>query len=162
MCGKRDYCLWGSVQFFWYRELWRRPTSELHPVEAQAKCNPAVASELALRRVRAEGRCLYNPFPITSVFQLFLGQSFTTPGVYVKTASFSLSDQAADSPPGWGDGFGGYAKRTASRYGQFVTHRAPWQDLGNGLLGYEASLQSLPSARGFGRARGNTLLHGTS
>jgi hypothetical protein len=69
-------------------------------------------------------------------FQLFLRQSFTTPGVYLKTAFFSLSDQVANSPLEWGDGFGGYAKRTASRYGQFVTQNA-LAGLGNGLLGYE-------------------------
>lgn len=69
-------------------------------------------------------------------FQLFLRQSFTTPGVYLKTAFFSLSDQASNSPPEWGDGFDGYAKRTASRYGQFVTQNA-LAALGNGLLGYE-------------------------
>lgn len=69
-------------------------------------------------------------------FQLFLRQSFTTPGVYVKTAFFSLSDQAANSPPEWGDGFGGYAKRTGSRYGQFVTQNA-LSGVGNGLLGFE-------------------------
>ncbi|MGB8324071.1 MAG: hypothetical protein WCE52_14025 [Candidatus Acidiferrum sp.] len=69
-------------------------------------------------------------------FQLFLRQSFTTPGVYVKTALFSLADQASDTPPEWGDGFGGYAKRTASRYGQFVTQNA-LAGVGNTLLGYE-------------------------
>jgi hypothetical protein len=69
-------------------------------------------------------------------FQLFLRQSFTTPGAYLKTAFFSLSDQASNSPPEWGDGFGGYAKRTGSRYGQFVTQNA-LAALGNGLLGYE-------------------------
>jgi hypothetical protein len=69
-------------------------------------------------------------------FQLFLRQSFTTPGVYVKTALFSLSDQAADTPPEWGDGFGGFAKRVGSRYGQFVTQNA-LAGMGNGLLGFE-------------------------
>ena len=69
-------------------------------------------------------------------FQLFLRQSFTTPGVYLKTALFSLSDQASNSPPEWGDGLGGYVKRTGSRYGQFVTQNG-LAALGNGLLGYE-------------------------
>lgn len=69
-------------------------------------------------------------------FRLFLRQSFLTPGVYVKTAFFSLSDQARNDPPEWGDGFGGYAKRTASRYGQFVTQNA-LSATGNALLGYE-------------------------
>jgi hypothetical protein len=35
-----------------------------------------------------------------------------------------------------GDGFGGYAKRTASRYGQFVTQNA-LSAVGNTLLGFE-------------------------
>jgi hypothetical protein len=69
-------------------------------------------------------------------FQLFVRQSFTTPGVYAKTAFFSLSDQAQDHPPEWGDGFGAYAKRTASRYGQFVAQNA-LTAFGNALLGYE-------------------------
>jgi hypothetical protein len=69
-------------------------------------------------------------------FQLFLRQSFLTPGVYVKAAFFSLSDQAKNNPEEWGDGFGGYAKRTASRYGQFVAQNA-LSGTGNALLGYE-------------------------
>ena len=69
-------------------------------------------------------------------FQLFLRQSFLTPGVYVKTAFFSLSDQAENHPPEWGDGFAGYAKRNASRYGQFVAQNA-LSATENALLGYE-------------------------
>lgn len=69
-------------------------------------------------------------------FQLFLRQSFLTPGVYLKTAFFSLSDQAQNHPEEWGDGFGGYAKRTASRYAQFVSQNA-LSGAGNALLGYE-------------------------
>jgi len=69
-------------------------------------------------------------------FQLVLRQSFTTPGVYVKTALFSLADQAGNTPPEWGGGFGGYGKRLCSRYGQFVTQNA-LVGLGNGLLGFE-------------------------
>jgi hypothetical protein len=79
---------------------------------------------------------LLQPLSNHQRFQLFLRQSFTTPGVYLKTAFFSLSDQASNSPPEWGDGFGGYATRTGSRYGQFVTQNA-LAALGNGLLGYE-------------------------
>ena len=68
--------------------------------------------------------------------QLFLRQSFTTPGVYLKTALFSLSDHAENHPQEWGDGLGGYAKRAASRYGQFVAQNA-LSSVGNALLGYE-------------------------
>ncbi|HTV06976.1 MAG TPA: hypothetical protein VME86_16525 [Acidobacteriaceae bacterium] len=68
--------------------------------------------------------------------QLFVRQSFTTPGVYAKTAFFALSDQAQDHPPEWGDGFQGYLQRTGSRYGQFVAQNA-LSGAGNALLGYE-------------------------
>jgi hypothetical protein len=92
-------------------------------------------------------------------FQLFLRQSFTTPGVYLKTAFFPLSDQAANSPPEWGNGFGGYAKRAGSRYGQFVA-RNVLAGLGNGLLGYEPRYNR-SSAAAFGHAHA-MLLSGTS
>ena len=77
-----------------------------------------------------------HPLSNQQRFQLFLRQSFLTPGVYVKTAFFSLTDQAENHPPEWGDGFGGYAKRTASRYGQFVAQNS-LSGAGNALLGYE-------------------------
>jgi hypothetical protein len=69
-------------------------------------------------------------------FKLFVRQSFTTPGIYVKTAFFSLGDQINNSPPEWGTGFEGYAKRVGSRQGQFVIQNS-FTALGNGLLGYE-------------------------
>ena len=69
-------------------------------------------------------------------FKLFLRQSFTTPGVYVKTALFSIGDQIDNSPPAWGTGFGGYARRAGSRHGQFVIQNS-LSALGNGLLGFE-------------------------
>ena len=69
-------------------------------------------------------------------FKLFVRQSFTTPGIYVKTAFFSLGDQINNSPPEWGTGFGGYARRVGSRQGQFVIQNS-LSALGNGLLGYE-------------------------
>jgi hypothetical protein len=39
-----------------------------------------------------------HPLSNQQRFQLFLRQSFLTPGVYVKTAFFSLSDQAKNNP----------------------------------------------------------------
>lgn len=68
--------------------------------------------------------------------QLFVRQSFTTPGIYAKTAFFALADQADDQPPQWGSGFEGYVQRTASRYAQFVTQNA-LSGAGNALFGLE-------------------------
>lgn len=69
-------------------------------------------------------------------FKLYARQSFTTPGIYVKTAIFSLTDQATNSSPQWGGGFEGYGRRVASRQGQFVVQNTI-SALGNGMLHYE-------------------------
>lgn len=68
--------------------------------------------------------------------KLYLRQSFTSPGIYVKTALFTVGDQIDKSPPEWGRNFGGYARRLGSRYGQFVVQNS-FSTLGNGLLRYE-------------------------
>jgi hypothetical protein len=68
--------------------------------------------------------------------KLFLRQTFTSPGIYVKTLLFSLGDQIDNSPPDWGGGIGGYASRAASRQGQFVIQNA-FSTAGNALLQYE-------------------------
>jgi len=43
-----------------------------------------------------------------------------TPGIYVKTVLFTVSDQARDSPPGWPQDPEGFAKRVGTRYAQFL------------------------------------------
>jgi hypothetical protein len=68
--------------------------------------------------------------------KLYVRQTFTTPGIYVKTMFFSAGDQLNQSPPEWGGGISGYARRTASRQAQFVLQNSfvAW---GNWKLGYE-------------------------
>lgn len=68
--------------------------------------------------------------------QLYFRQTYTTWGIYAKTAFFALGDQAGDSPPEWGEGFGGYAKRFGSRFGQFAIQNT-FSATGNYLLHYE-------------------------
>jgi len=77
-----------------------------------------------------------EPLTAQQRLQLFLRQSFTTPGIYVKTMLFSIGDQINNSPPDWGTGFGGYARRVGSRQTQFVLQNS-FVALGNGILGYE-------------------------
>jgi hypothetical protein len=69
-------------------------------------------------------------------FKLYLAQSFTTPGIYIKSTLFSLSAQIATSPPEWGGGMGGYGRRFGSRYGQSLIQNT-LSSGGNALLGYE-------------------------
>jgi hypothetical protein len=68
--------------------------------------------------------------------QLYFRQTYTTWGIYLKTAAFTLGDQAANSPPEWGAGVSGFGKRFGSRYGQFVIQNT-FSSTGNYLLGYE-------------------------
>jgi len=69
-------------------------------------------------------------------FKLYLRQTFTTPGIYAKTVLFTIGDQIDNSPPEWGTGFGGFAKRLGSREGQFVVQNS-FTALGDALLRYE-------------------------
>ncbi len=69
-------------------------------------------------------------------FKLFLAQSFTTPGIYIKATVFSASDQIHESPAAWGGGIEGYGRRWASRYGQSFIQNA-LSATGNAILGYE-------------------------
>jgi hypothetical protein len=69
-------------------------------------------------------------------WKLFVRQSFTTPGIYVKTGFFVLHDQVRDTPPEWGDGAEGFAKRLGTRQAQFLMQNA-FTSLGNAAVGWE-------------------------
>ena len=67
---------------------------------------------------------------------IYLQQTLTTPGAYMKRMFGAVIDQAAGTPRQWDDGWGGYAERFASREGQFITANT-LAALGNAKLGYE-------------------------
>lgn len=69
-------------------------------------------------------------------YQLFIRQSFTTPGIYIKTGFFAIHDQVENSPPEWGDGFEGFAKRVGTRQAQFLLQNS-FTSLGNAMVGWE-------------------------
>jgi hypothetical protein len=46
----------------------------------------------------------FQPLSGEQRFKLYLRQTYTTPGIYVKTALFSIHDQVNESEPDWGDG----------------------------------------------------------
>ena len=69
-------------------------------------------------------------------FKLYVRQSFTTPGTYIKTGIFSIRDQIINDPEQWGDGIQGYGKRVASREAQFVLQNSI-SSLGDAVLRYE-------------------------
>ena len=67
---------------------------------------------------------------------IYLRQTLTTPGAYLKRAFGAAIDQASGTPRQWDDGVGGYMERFASREGQFITANT-LAALGNAKLGYE-------------------------
>jgi hypothetical protein len=69
-------------------------------------------------------------------FKLYLRQTYTTPGIYVKTVLFSIHDQANETEPDWGDGISGYGKRLGSLHAGNVIQNS-LTALGNGAVGFE-------------------------
>ena len=53
-------------------------------------------------------------------FHLYLRQTYTTWGIYLKTATFALQGQVKDTPPQWDGGSSGFAKRALAYQGQFI------------------------------------------
>ncbi len=68
--------------------------------------------------------------------KLYLVQSFTSPGIYIKTGFFAVWDQATDEPEEWGGGPTGFGKRAASHQAQSIIQYS-LSTLGNAALGYE-------------------------
>ncbi len=76
------------------------------------------------------------PMSVQQRREIYLQQTLTSPGAYMKRMFAALIDQARDSPPQWGGGWGGYGERFASREGQFIAANSI-AALGNAKLKYE-------------------------
>jgi hypothetical protein len=68
--------------------------------------------------------------------ELYLEQTLTTPGAYMKRMFAAGIDQARGVPYQWDDGWAGYTERFASREGQFIAANS-LAALGNAALKYE-------------------------
>lgn len=68
--------------------------------------------------------------------RLYVAQSFTTPGIYIKTILFASGDQIHGTPAEWGGGVPGYGRRLGSRYGQYLIQNS-LSSTGNAFLRYE-------------------------
>lgn len=69
-------------------------------------------------------------------FKLYLRQTYTTPGIYVKTGFFAIHDQVNETEPDWDDGASGFAKRVGSLYAGNVIQYS-LTALGNAAVGFE-------------------------
>jgi hypothetical protein len=68
--------------------------------------------------------------------QIYLQQTLTTPSAYFKRMFVAGVDQLRESQPQWGEGWGGYGERFASREGQFISANS-LAALGDAALQYE-------------------------
>jgi hypothetical protein len=69
-------------------------------------------------------------------FKLYIRQTYTTPGIYVKTGFFALHDQLKETEPAWGDGASGFAKRVGSLHAGNVIQNS-LTAMGNAAVGFE-------------------------
>jgi hypothetical protein len=69
-------------------------------------------------------------------FKLYVRQTFTTYGIYIKTTFFAVRDQIHNTNPEWGDGLEGFGKRLGTRHAEFIIQNSVIS-LGDGLLGWE-------------------------
>jgi len=69
-------------------------------------------------------------------WKLYLRSTYTTPGIYIKTVGFTLSDQIKNTPEDWGRTFDGFAKRVGTRETQFVIQNS-LNAYGNAVLNWE-------------------------
>ena len=69
-------------------------------------------------------------------WELYVRQTYTTWGIYIKTTLFTVHDQIHNTNPEWGGGWEGFAKRLGTRQAQFVVQNSV-ASLGNGIAGWE-------------------------
>ncbi len=69
-------------------------------------------------------------------FQLYLRQTYMTWGIYFKTLFFAAQGQIKNTPPEWGGGASGFAKRALSYQGQFIIQNSITA-AGNAVVGWE-------------------------
>ena len=76
--------------------------------------------------------------PLTGAerWTLYKRMTFTTWGIYIKTALFSIHDQFTTSPSQWGNGIGGFGKRVLTRQAQYIIQNS-FTAAGDAALGWE-------------------------
>lgn len=116
------------------------------PEQRSATAKPEEAQELPVNWLY--GAYLPKEAPLAPLsnadrWHLYVRQSFTTPGIYIKTALFTIRDQVQVAPPGWSQDGEGFVKRAGTRYAQFLIQNSVTA-VGNAMPGVGAPLRSLP------------------
>ena len=78
----------------------------------------------------------FRPLTANQRWKLYAKMTYTTYGIYIKTALFTISDQINNRPPGWGQTADGFAKRFGTRQAQFIVQNSVTA-LGDGVADWE-------------------------
>jgi hypothetical protein len=116
------------------------------PCFAQDKSSAPAQPETPAVNVQLPVNWLYGAYipkdapivPLTGKerFKLYVRQTYTTPGIYIKTGFFAIHDQVENTPPQWGDDFSGFAKRVGSDQAINIIQNS-FTSLGQGVVGWE-------------------------
>jgi len=106
---------------------------------AHDSSTPAVNTQLPVNWLY--GAYIPKEAPLVSLngkerFKLYVRQTYTTPGIYIKTGFFAVHDQVRNTPSDWGDGFGGFAKRVGSNQATNIIQNS-FTSLGQAAVGWE-------------------------
>ena len=123
--------------------------------KAPAVSEPSVNTTLPVNWIY--GAYLPKDAPIVPLtgkerFKLYLRQTYTTPGIYVKTGFFAIHDQVKETEPDWGDGASGFGKRVGSlQAGNIIQNSLT--ALGNAAVGFEPRYDRCRCEGGWPRIR---------
>ncbi len=120
---------------------WSQESSEEPDAQVPGNHQGQQRSEQQLKVNVIYGAYVPKDVPLVSLTgyqraHLFVLQTFTTPGIYVKTTFLALMNQASGTPYEWGGGLEGFGRRAASSYARSSIQNA-FSTLGNAALQYE-------------------------
>ncbi len=78
----------------------------------------------------------FTPLTSSQRWNHYLHLTVLSPGIYVASLAAAGGSQLAKDPPEWGQGVGGYARRTATLFGTFAIQASAQEGLA-AALGYD-------------------------
>jgi hypothetical protein len=90
-------------------------------------------------------------------WKLFVRMSFTTPGIYIKTGFFTVSDQVSGAPAGWPQNAEGFGNRLGNRYAQFLMQNS-FTAIGDAMAGWEPRYDRCRNCEGVGQRVKHTII----
>jgi hypothetical protein len=114
------------------------PAQQTRPQTAGSE-NPETNTQLPVNWLY--GAYVPKEAPLVSLngkerLKLYVRQTYTTPGIYIKTGFFAVHDQVRNTPADWGDGIAGFGKRLGSNQATNIIQNS-FTSLGQASVGWE-------------------------